>query len=312
MTNKRHGVYCQLVFYGCIIDTLDFFKDRWYCIGQDKDTLSKYVKSKGHNKKYYMEPSNKISTEVAQNSVDPVSFFDLNNDFVLAYKKTEKLASAVYMVTGLFSENEPVKWTLRKKVGELLSFILTYKDTPEAGRADFLYTTKTKALELVSLLEISLRGGLMSQMNFSILKQEFLNLVSILNVAVNSSNDFPGEGLSKTFFDVGQINSQTLRDGNNTDRFYKTTEIGSGPQRMSLNDLKDKTVGANTDNFKKSNRQNVILALLKKKKELTIKDIALVIKDCSEKTIQRELNSFITLGILKREGVRRWSKYSLV
>ncbi|MCX6702079.1 MAG: hypothetical protein NTX96_02725, partial [Candidatus Zambryskibacteria bacterium] len=65
------------------------------------------------------------------------------------------------------------------------------------------------------------------------------------------------------------------------------------------------------DNLKKSNRQNVILDLLKRKKELTIKDISLVIKDCSEKTIQRELNSFISIGVLKRAGVRRWSKYSL-
>lgn len=290
---------------------LDLFKDRWYYIRQDKDRSSKYVKSKGHNKKYNMEPSNKISTEVAQNNIDPVSFFDLNNDFVLAYKKTEKLASAVYMVTGLFSENEPVKWTLRKKVGDLLSFILTYKDVPEAGRADFLYTTKTKALELVSLLEMSLRGGLMSQMNFSILKQEFLNLVGILNTAVPSSINFPNEGLSKTFFDIDRISSQTPRDVNNADRFYKTTEMNLGSQKMSLNDLRDKTLSMNTDNSKKSNRQNIILALLKKKKELTIKDIALVIKDCSEKTIQRELNSFITLGILKRAGVRRWSKYSL-
>lgn len=258
-----------------------------------------------------MEPNNKISTEVTQNNVDPVSFFDVNDDFVLAYKKTEKLASAVYMVTGLFSENEPIKWTLRKKVGELLSFILTYKDTPEAGRVDFLYITKTKSLELVSLLEISLRGGLMSQMNFSILKQEFLNLITILNNAIPTSNDFPSDGISKTFFDVGENNPAMLRDGNNADRFYKTTGLGTGSQRVSLSDLRDKTAGANTDNFKKSNRQNVILALLKKKKELTIKDIALVIKDCSEKTIQRELNSFISLGVLKRSGVRRWSKYSL-
>lgn len=258
-----------------------------------------------------MEPNNKISTEVAQNNIDPVSFFDLNNDFVLAYKKTEKLASAVYMVTGLFSDNEPIKWTLRKKVGELLSFILTYKDTPEAGQTDFLYTTKTKALELVSLLEISLRGGLMSQMNFSILKQEFLNLVTILNDAISSSNIFPNDGLSKTFFEDGQISSQTLRDRSNADSFYKTTEINTGLQKMSFNVLKDRTVSHDADNFKKSNRQNVILTLLKKKKELTIKDIALVIKDCSEKTIQRELNSFIAQGVLKRAGVRRWSKYSL-
>ena len=81
---------------------------------------------------------------------------------------------------------------------------------------------------------------------------------------------------------------------------------------MSFNEIRDKNAVVIGDNVKKTNRQNIILGLIKKKKELTIKDIALVIKDCSEKTIQRELNSFIASGILKRAGVRRWSKYSLV
>lgn len=260
-----------------------------------------------------MEPNNKISTEVKQNTLDPVSFFDVNNDFILAYKKTEKLASAVYMVSGLFSDNEPIKWTLRKKVGELLSFILTYKDIPEASRTDFVYSTKTKSLELISLLEVSLRGGLMSQMNFSILKQEFMNLVSILDNANTLSDNGINEGLNKTFFEVKNEQFLIQRDGSTTgERFTKKAETEGGAHSMSFNEIRDRGIGVDSDNIKKTNRQNTILGLIKKKKELTIKDIALVIKDCSEKTIQRELNSFIALGILKREGVRRWSKYSLV
>ncbi len=46
--------------------------------------------------------------------------------------------------------------------------------------------------------------------------------------------------------------------------------------------------------------------------EATIKDIAEVITDVSEKTIQRELNSLIEKGQVKRQGERRWSKYSII
>ena len=59
----------------------------------------------------------------------------------------------------------------------------------------------------------------------------------------------------------------------------------------------------------KSNRKDIILSMLKSGVKLTIKDFAKNIKDCSEKTIQRELFSLVSKGILKKEGERRWSKY---
>jgi DNA-binding NarL/FixJ family response regulator len=62
----------------------------------------------------------------------------------------------------------------------------------------------------------------------------------------------------------------------------------------------------------KSNRQEIILSMLKSGVKLTIKDFAKNIKDCSEKTIQRELLSLVSKGVLKKEGERRWSKYFLI
>lgn len=55
-----------------------------------------------------------------------------------------------------------------------------------------------------------------------------------------------------------------------------------------------------------------IKTVLEAKPAATIKDIAEVITDVSEKTIQRELNSLIEKGQVIREGERRWSKYSIV
>jgi len=42
-----------------------------------------------------------------------------------------------------------------------------------------------------------------------------------------------------------------------------------------------------------------------------VKDFAKVITDISEKTIQRELLDLVQRGVIKKEGERRWSRYSL-
>ncbi len=60
-----------------------------------------------------------------------------------------------------------------------------------------------------------------------------------------------------------------------------------------------------------SDRQQIIIKELRNKGQLTVKDLADKIKGCSEKTIQRELLSLVGSGVLKKEGERRWSRYSL-
>jgi len=58
-------------------------------------------------------------------------------------------------------------------------------------------------------------------------------------------------------------------------------------------------------------RRTRIQTILEAKGEATIKDISEIITDCSEKTVQRELNAMIEDNIVKRQGERRWSKYSI-
>ncbi len=63
---------------------------------------------------------------------------------------------------------------------------------------------------------------------------------------------------------------------------------------------------------KLTDRAERIKTVLEAKPNATIKDIAEIITDVSEKTIQRELNSLIEKGQVAREGERRWSRYSVV
>lgn len=61
-----------------------------------------------------------------------------------------------------------------------------------------------------------------------------------------------------------------------------------------------------------TDRAERIKTVLEAKPQATIKDVAEIITDVSEKTIQRELNSLIEKGQVVREGERRWSRYSVV
>ena len=61
----------------------------------------------------------------------------------------------------------------------------------------------------------------------------------------------------------------------------------------------------------KAERRQIILEVLRKKSVAMISDFSSLIEGCSEKTIQRQLQDLVQRGVLKKEGVRRWSRYVL-
>lgn len=88
-----------------------------------------------------------------------------------------------------------------------------------------------------------------------------------------------------------------------------------GPSRplsaqKDITDIKDNN--KNKGHSPADGRAAIILDVLKKQKSASIKALAAVITDCSEKTIQRELGHLIERGLVRKNGERRWSVYSLV
>lgn len=269
--------------------------------------------NQSHKKDIEYENQTQGGEGISVNKQNPIDYFSQDQSFVFVYKKTEKLATALYMVTNLFGDNEPMKWILRTKISNLLSFIIGFKDVLESREYEFSNEVKTKVLEVVSLLEVASRSGLVSPMNFSILKSEFMNLVHALGSVRKEVGERTQFALPKTFFDVPRTQTSHI---SHMQKIPGHIDTENNPrykgQNSSIDDSMSLANSRHSDVFKKTNRQSIIINLLKKKKDLMIKDIAVVIRDCSEKTIQRELISLIEAGVLKKTGERRWSRYSLV
>jgi len=72
------------------------------------------------------------------------------------------------------------------------------------------------------------------------------------------------------------------------------------------------TVGVSkTAEPRKTDRREAILSVLRTKGPSYIKDLSTVIRDVSEKTIQRELQTLVGEGTVTRSGERRWTTYAL-
>jgi DNA-binding transcriptional ArsR family regulator len=238
-------------------------------------------------------------------------FFEGNHLYIYLYKKAEKLASALYVVTNLIDNKEILRSLLREKSINIFLAIMQLEKMSltktEDGSLDNLLSNITEAL---SLLEIAYVSRYISEMNFTVLKREYIDLGALIKTKrkdiLSDNIRFP-----KEFFDVPNL--------------YETTSIKQGALKkekdISIKDIKDTSnfikktkndAHSKTADIRHSSRRNTILELLQDKDFVTVKDITDTIQGYSSKTLQRELLALVSEGILKKEGERRWSTYSLV
>jgi len=261
---------------------------------------------------------------------------------VFLNKKTEKLTTALYMVTSFLSDNEPLKWKLRERAVDLLSDISSVRNS-NTGEVENIYADHSFAVEeMVSLLEVAVASKLISEMNFSILKKEYLSLKALIDSDeyaekktgrfIFSQNFFPkreklestANGHKQLIKDSTQESDITKEEGNTVDSKGQTRSTTPRTTLPTLQGQKNSFTGvrptkktnSQARTFKdikagKTNRRDAVLKLFKKNKELTIKDISREVSGCSEKTIQRELIALVSKGVLNKKGERRWSRYSL-
>jgi hypothetical protein len=200
-------------------------------------------------------------------------------------KKAEKIASALYLVTSFFDDQEPLRWKLRSLSLDLISNKV--KDKTNTAR------------EITSHLSLARSTNLVSETNHHILLRELSKFEGEVESHLNSTffrEEAPVERLLPQFQKF-----EPIKD--------KITEILADKPVRTEEKPALREFGAVS--LKKNSRQSIIINLLKRKKEIMIKDVSPLISGCSEKTIQRELLAMVRAGILKKTGEKRWSRYSL-
>jgi len=238
-----------------------------------------------------------------------LGFFTAEEYLVYVFKKTEKITAALYLVSGLLKDDEPLKWELRDRGIDLLSSSFSASNSVPGDKNIVIQSLFTAALETLSLLNVARVSNLVSEMNHQILVREIDSIVSMLRDRLAQNAENAGYILSESFFKTPDLFSTGFRNsfGVSDRSFHGQNSQSTKPSVDSLHMEKKVSV-----EDKKKQRQDAIINLLRGHPNLTIKDFSNVIKDCSEKTIQRELLELVAQGKVKKAGERRWSKYSLV
>src|SRR3989344_2879978 len=117
--------------------------------------------------------------------------------------KPEKIASALYLITGFFTDAEPIKWKLRALAADLVSLGLSLRGQMFKEREAARLEIRVIILEVMSLLSVTKNAGLVSEGNHNLLSQEFLKYLYLLGFpeglreengfAILSQNFFGGE-----------------------------------------------------------------------------------------------------------------------
>ena len=278
------------------------------------------------------------SRQEKMNSSSETALQQVGGNFDFYLKKTKKITSALHLITNHFDREEPLKWRIRQNATELLRLVSGVRDTSgqilEERRREIAVTIE----ELSSYLHIAAMSGLVSTENSDLCFNELRSLSEgIARASDLRSVESGGAILSSTFFDTGYPesgegqNSARKREGHEDTRAEHDGVVASGASASIARGAAANeetsyshayTEGAPAEDHKaaespkpavqakKTKRQHTLLRLIRERGEISVGDAASVITECSEKTLQRELQALVRDGILRKEGKRRWTRYS--
>ncbi len=151
---------------------------------------------------------------------------------------------------------------------------------------------------LLSRVRLGTTSGLLGKENSAILLGEYEALAERFSLSLHPSPFTSIQDFSVPEIDTEEGASQAGQ------------KLLGGQQFSGTEKNKGQIKGHFDPEYKgQSDRLEKILQFVRANAQSSIKDIAAVIRNCSEKTIQRELGVLISKGLVKKIGERRWSVY---
>ncbi len=218
------------------------------------------------------------------------NIFEKDIKRVYIYKKAERLAKAIHLITPAFADSA----SLRNRIDAVaIGLVDAACLAPGAART----ALARELLALSSVLSIARTGGMLSSMNAELIAREAHLLLQ--EVAAYEE--------PRLFLDDAPTLATIAKHAGSSPRAPrgKAAPAAAAEKRV----VKDRIVLKDMS----SDRRSAVLDMLRTKPEgARIKDISTVIRDVSEKTIQRELVALVEDGVVRKEGERRWSTYYIV
>jgi len=215
-------------------------------------------------------------------------------DLYFCYLKSEKIAHALTHLLKDFQDSATsLPETLLNSSAYLPASVVRFS----AGELDEA-SVLVDVFELLSLVRLAVSHEYLDENNAGIIVREYEGIAEKISLGKNASPFLALEDLAVPPFRAGEPGRNILPAQNTA-------------HRGGLKDKKIQSKGH--DSFRNSpvqlERSAAILKIIVENKRVSIKDISKIIRNCSEKTIQRELTLLIGQGLVRKEGERRWSVY---
>jgi len=217
-----------------------------------------------------------------------------SGSFLDLYNKCNRLIGAVFVVLNLIDNLDQLKIRIKELSLKTTSLCVELKDVNGGAPNVVASNMERGVLELVSLLEVASISGVISQMNSSILRDEFQLFLNALSNYLREIEQSGASQVKKAFIQTDSLSPFSINHD-------------STPQSPKGELSKDNAKG----HRRKDLRKDTIMEYLRTHNNASIKDILPNIRGCSEKTIQRELLDLVSLGRIQKQGERRWSRYSV-
>ena len=191
-----------------------------------------------------------------------------------------KITTAIYRVTELFPEKEPLKFLIRKKANQILEMAVTI---------DFLEKTKAlkRILSRITILEVYFRlakaQGWVEPENFFVLEIEYKIIARLAKEALKSSEAV-----------IIKKPDEPLKENSGENKLVKLT----------IKEAKDDLPALKP-------RQEKILQVLKGNGASQVRHISQAMPKCDKRVLRRDLCLLIERGLVSRIGNKTKTEYKL-
>jgi hypothetical protein len=261
--------------------------------------------SKGQNKDASIQKGHEIRPHSDNFVLEKGIFsniFEKDIRRVYIYKKAERLAKAIHLVSPAFRSS----LALRNRMDQVAIGLIDAAILPPTDARDSM---SRELLALSSVLSIARTGGLLSAMNAELISREAQQLLQEI-ATYEEPRLFLDEAPSLAAL-AREAGSDRMQ--NAPTRAYESSYQEPRPQvrRSPVNTVSAKGQNKGQLKDKTADRREAIKSILQSKGPSYIKDISTMIRDVSEKTIQRELQALVDSGDINKTGERRWTQYTL-
>jgi hypothetical protein len=228
-------------------------------------------------------------------------------------KKLVETHHALYRVTDLLPQREPMRKMLRENANNLLTYIVGECNGNNAENVKFRINALAKIEMARNMLSAIQELGYCHPVNFEVLQREYAQIAGYFEIRHNGQDEILAQK-DDDFVRVFEGDAALHEDADKKEAKEETNIVVRQNMARPVVDKKsEEDTDTNTNGvFASHERHRAIIDFIKQRKEAKSTDLATIFSNrFSLKTLQRDLASLIQNKVIEKEGEKRWAVYKM-